>query len=562
MNYNDMVYERPDINKYKDIQLKIIDDIKNTLDINIIKELINTYTNNYIDISSSMSLAFIRNSINTLDKYYEDEVNFCLEIEPLLDDVTNTFNDVLLNHSKRKEIEDIYGTYYFTKLEIEKNCFSSSIIDLLVTESKLANKYDTLIAGAQIEFEGKIYNLQQMGKFSQNTDREIRKNAAIAVDKFMSSNDTNIGDIYLELVKVRTEIANKLGYKTFTELGYLRMLRTDYTPVEVSNFRELIVKYIVPIANKIVDKQAKRINITNPKMYDLSLEYLDGNATPKGNKDELVAKALEMYSDMSEETKEFFSFMVTNNLMDLESKAGKMAGGYCSSIDKYKAPFIFSNFNGTSGDVDVLTHEAGHAFQYYYSNKYITNPFLINPTLDACEIHSMSMEFFAYPYLELFFKEDTKKYKESHLSDTMKFLPYACCVDHFQHIVYENPNLSIAEIKETWSKLEKLYLPWRDYGECSFTASGTFWYKQGHIFSSPFYYIDYALAQICALTFHLLNLKDHKKAWEKYLDLCRLGGTKPILKLLETINFPNPFEEDTLKNIAKEISNKLEDIDD
>ena len=551
MKFKDLPYNRIDIKEYQNKQSTLINKINKTVDHNELKNLINTYNINYIDAATKTTLAEVRHTIDTNDKFYADEYNYICEITPLINDISNKYNLVLLNHSEKEYLVELLGQYYFTKLETEAKTFNDSVIDLLVLETKLVNQYDTIIANAKIEFDGRYNNLSQMAKYGQNLDREIRKNAAIAVDNFYAQNDDEIGKIYDELVKVRDQIAKKLGYKNYIELGYLRLNRTDYNADLVSKFRELIKTKVVPIANELYIQQAKRINITNPYMYDYSLNYLDGDPTPKSNN--LVQEAYKMYSEMSNETKEFFAFMKDNDLMDLETKPGKMSGGYCTDFLKYNSPFIFANFNSTSDDVNTLTHEAGHAFEFYYASKFIDNKSLISPTLETCEIHSMSMEFFAYPWLNYFFKEDTNKYKHLHLTSTITFLPYAVAVDHFQHLVYENPNATPNERKEIWHKLEQIYLPWRNYGECSFTATGTYWYRQGHIFSSPFYYIDYALAQICALEFYLLDLDSHQDAWQKYLKLCSLGGTDSFLSLIKKVGIASPFLDETITNILSKL---------
>ena len=551
MKFKDLPYNRIDIKEYQHKQSTLINKINKTVDHNELKNLINTYNINYIDAATKTTLAEVRHTIDANDKFYADEYNYICEITPLINDISNKYNLVLLNHSEKEYLVELLGQYYFTKLETEAKTFNDSVIDLLVLETKLVNQYDTIIANAKIEFDGRYNNLSQMAKYGQNLDREIRKNAAIAVDNFYAQNDDEIGKIYDELVKVRDQIAKKLGYKNYIELGYLRLNRTDYNADLVSKFRELIKTKVVPIANELYIQQAKRINITNPYMYDYSLNYLDGDPTPKSNN--LVQEAYKMYSEMSNETKEFFTFMKDNDLMDLETKPGKMSGGYCTDFLKYNSPFIFANFNNTSDDVNTLTHEAGHAFEFYYASKFIDNKALISPTLETCEIHSMAMEFFAYPWLNYFFKEDTNKYIHLHLTSAITFLPYAVAVDHFQHLVYENPNATSNERKEIWHKLEQIYLPWRNYGECSFTATGTYWYHQGHIFSSPFYYIDYALAQICALEFYLNDLDSHQDAWQKYLQLCSLGGTDSFLNLIKKVGIASPFLNETITNILSKL---------
>lgn len=233
--------------------------------------------------------------------------------------------------------------------------------------------------------------------------------------------------------------------------------------------------------------------------------------------------------------------------MDLVSRPNKRVGGYCAPLPDYKAPFIFANFNGTSGDVDVLTHEAGHAFAGMVSSKHNELMELNAPTLDACEIHSMSMEFFTYPWMELFFGESAQKYREKHLVDALLFVPYGVCVDEFQHIVYENPDLSPEARRGAWRALEKKYLPHRDYDGDAYMEAGGFWQKQHHIYSAPFYYIDYTLASMSAFEFFGRMQEDRERAWADYMALCEAGGTLPYTGLLKLANLSSPFEEGGVK---------------
>ncbi|PKK86903.1 MAG: M3 family oligoendopeptidase, partial [Tenericutes bacterium HGW-Tenericutes-8] len=294
--------------------------------------------------------------------------------------------------------------------------------------------------------------------------------------------------------------------------------------------------------------------------YD-TISFLSGNPTPKGDLAWQVDQATTMYQELSKETHEFFSFMKDQELLELDSKKGKAGGGYCTIIADYKAPFIFANFNGTSHDVDVLTHEAGHAFQVYQSRNFI-NPLQRFPGYEACEIHSMSMEFFAWPWMPLFFKEDATKYYFSHLAGAISFLPYGALVDEYQHEIYQNPSMSPEDRKATWRRLEKTYLPDRDYDDDAFLDKGTYWFRQGHIFQSPFYYIDYTLAQVCAFQYWIRDHKDHKEAWSSYVDLCKLGGSKGFVALMKDAKLNSPFVDGTIKKTIEPLMAFLDTIDD
>jgi len=356
-------------------------------------------------------------------------------------------------------------------------------------------------------------------------------------------------------------MAQSLGYDNFVQLGYARMLRSDYTPEMVAKFRTQVLEEIVPLASSLYERQRKRLGLDELKYSDIEFKFKTGNAAPKGDPNWIVERASKMYKELSAETGEFFDFMIDQNLLDVESRNGKAPGGYCTYIEGHKAPFIFSNFNGTRGDVDVLTHEAGHAFQVYSSKDLEIMEYLW-PTYEACEIHSMSMEFFTWPWMNLFFEEDVEKYHFSHLVGAIQFLPYGVAVDEFQHEVYLHPEMTAEERNQCWRKIEHKYLPHRKYDGIEFLEKGGFWQKQSHIFSAPFYYIDYALAQICAFQFWKKDQEDHKQAWADYLRLCKKGGKHSFLKLVEIANLESPFKAGVVGSLVGKIREWLEKIDD
>jgi M3 family oligoendopeptidase len=513
------------------------------------------------EVETMSTLVSIRNSIDTTDKFYADEKSFFDEKVPEYQDVVINYYRALVNSKFRKELERKWGTHLFELAEIQLKTFSPEIIEDMVKENKLITEYEKLISSAKIVFEGEERNLSQLQPFMESKDREVRKRAYEAHSNFFKENEEKFDQIYDELVKLRDKMAKKLGYKNFVELGYARMSRTDYNAEMVANYREQVKKYLVPIVAELKERQRKRLGLPSLKYYDEPLEFVTGNATPKGDPDWILKNGKKMFGELSEETKEFFNFMIDRELMDLVSKKGKMSGGYCTYINKYKSPFIFSNFNGTSGDVDVLTHEGGHAFQCYES-KDMDVPEYVFPTSEAAEIHSMSMEFLTWPWMNLFFEDEEDKYKFSHLSGAVNFIPYGVTVDEFQHFVYENPEATPRERKSKWREIEKKYLPFRDYEDNDFLNRGGFWFKQSHIFEVPFYYIDYTLAQVCAFQFWIKYREDRNKAWNDYLKLCKAGGSKSFLELVKIGNIRNPFEDGCIKEVVKPIKEWLDGIDD
>lgn len=559
MKFKDFKYERPNYDLIKETLTNLMQNLKASTDIQEQKHLIheiNTIRNN---ISSMSSIANIRHTINTEDKFYDDENEYWDEISPFYQELDTNFYEILVNHSNKNNLVLEYGDQLFKLMENRLKTFSPEIIEDLQEENKEVSKYVKLLASAKILFDGKERNLSGMTPFILSKDRTIRKAAQEAKSTFFINNENKFDEIFDNLIKIRVKIAKKLGFDNFIELGYLRMNRVDYNAEMVDCFRKQVIESIVPLASSLYEKQKVRLGLESLKYYDEKFEFNDGNPTPKGDSNWIIEQGKKMYHELSPETAEFIDFMIENDLMDLTTKKGKAGGGYCTFIPDYKSPFIFSNFNGTSGDIDVLTHEAGHAFQVYRSS-WIEIPELLWATYESSEIHSMSMEFFTWNWMEDFFKEDTNKYKYLHLSSAIKFIPYGVLVDHFQHKIYENPNLTPAERKTIWRKLEKVYKPHCDYLENPFLEKGTWWFQQAHIFEVPFYYIDYTLAQICALQFWQKMNKNYQESWKDYLNLCHEGGTKSFLNLLKVANLKSPFEENCVENIIEDVKKYLDEF--
>lgn len=561
MKFNEYKYEHLDLEKIKKEFSELIESFEKAENVegqvNAFDEIIKLRNH----IETMQTLVSVRHSIDTNDEFYDKENEYMDEISPILFGFTNDFYKALVNSKFKDELVQKYGKFLFDLAENTLKTFSPEIIPDAQEENRLSSKYSKLIASAKIDFDGKELNLSQMVPYTQSKDRNIRIEAAKKVAQFFAENQDEFDNIYDSLVKVRTRMAQKMGYKNFVEFGYKQLSRLEYDAKMVEGYRKQVLENIVPLHTELRERQGKRLGVDKLKFYDESIKFNSGNADPHGSPEWILNNGKTMYKELSKETDEFFTFMTENNLLDLLSKKGKMSGGYCTYIPEHKAPFIFANFNGTSHDIDVLTHEAGHAFQVYQSRGFEVPEYLW-PSYEACEIHSMSMEFLTWPWMELFFENDTDKYKFIHLSEALLFIPYGVTVDEFQHWVYENPEATPKERREKWIEIEKKYLPTRDYGEVEELKNGIFWFRQGHIFSSPFYYIDYTLAQVCAFQFWIKSRENREKAWQDYLNLCKLGGSKPFFELMKSANLKNPFEEGTLAIVIPKIKEYLDNVDD
>ena len=514
------------------------------------------------ELTTDLQIAQVRYQINTKDEFYKEENDYFDENGPAMQLAQKRVTDTILDSKFRPELEKEFGNLMFRKFENQRRLLNETILSELQEENKLSSRYDDLLGGAEIPFDGKTLNLSQFEPYRQSPDRAMRKAATEAYFGWFAENQAALDQVYAKLVSVRNTIAKKLGFESGVELGYARMERFDYDENMVKTYREDVKKYLVPLVTGLRERQRKRIGVDKLYFYDSDFLFKTGNPVPLGTPEQMVEAARKMYHELSPESGEFFEFMVAGELLDLLAKPGKMTGGFCTSFPKYKAPFIFANFNGTKHDVDVLTHEAGHALQAYLSMREMENPNYWSPTYEACEIHSMSMELITRPWMEAFFGDETEKFLYQQLEDILYFIPYGCLVDDFQHHVYRNPNETPEERAAAWRSLERQYIPSIEYGDDDYLEGGRRWQRQGHIYQVPFYYIDYTLAQNCAVQFFLRFSKGDSSAWTDYLRLCKVGGSKTFVELVKLGGLNSPFKEGVLADVVSQLKAILDKTDD
>ncbi len=557
--YCEYYYERIDVEKFKPIFDDIITKFESAKNVDKQNELIREVNQIFSTSSTYRSIAHLNFSRDTVSSETKEENEYYDGITPALSELSTRFAKIVVSSKFRKELEEKWESQYFNLMEMELKSFNPKIKELLLKESKLENEYTALLAGAKIEFQGETYNLTGLAPFHTDLDRNTRKSSYEARFSFFEENAEKLDDLYDRLVKLRHKMALELGYENYIPLGYMKMSRSDYNAEDVSNYRKQIVKYVVPLAQKLYDQRKEILGLDKLYFYD-GINYPEGNPKPKGTPEELVKSAQEMYHELSSETGDFFDKMVKEDLLDLVNRKGKAGGGFCTSFPDYERPYIFANFNGTDHDVTVLTHEAGHAFQSYLSRKQPLIKYLW-PTMESAEIHSMSMEFITWPWMEKFFGNEAGRFRYMHMVNSILFLPYGACVDHFQHWVYENPEATPTQRKKKWSELEKIYLPNRNYDDLDFPKSGGIWQGQLHIYQMPFYYIDYTLAQVCALQFWAKFEHNKETAWKDYMNLCQAGGSMPFTKLVELAGLKSPFDEGVLNKVVSDIERWLSSID-
>ena len=562
MKFSDMPYKRPQIEVIREEIAKITRDLEAAKTYEEARDALIAMDNEDKKVSTQSHLAFIRHSIDTRIGFYDDEVKFWNGATPQLQEYIQAFDRALLASPFRARFEEEFGQVVFKNIEIEIRSFAPALIPLMQEENDLVQEYQKIIASAHIPFEGGVYTLSQLTPFKKDRDDKRRLAAWKAEGNWYKEHQKDLDRIYDRMVQLRDRMGRELGHDGFTELGYDRMNRTCYRKAEVERFREAVRKYVVPVADRIYRKQAERTGTQYPLSFsDMALEFRSGNPRPVGSEEEIIESGQVFYDALSEETGAFFKMMRENELMDVSSREGKEGGGYCESIPDHGVPFIFANFNGTQGDVEVVTHEAGHAFAAYMNRDRVPSS-TVWPSLEACEVHSMSMEFFAWPWAELFFGPDTSKYLYSHLASALTFIPYGTMVDHFQHEVYEKPQMTPAQRHAVWKELLGVYMPWvRLDGEIPFYSEGEGWQRQHHIYTVPFYYIDYCLAQTVSLEFWAMIGKDVQAAWKKYMDYTTLGGSDVFTALLEKAGLESPFDGNCLRDVCAAAAEWLEAFD-
>ncbi len=541
--FSTLEYKRPDFEEMAAFAAETKERIGKAGTYAELKEALFAFDEKSMDFSTDATIASIRHTLDTTDAFYEKENEYIDTTLPTIVPHFLAVNDALRNSPFSADFEREYGRQFFAKMELDEKSFCEANIPLMQQEAKLCNEYQKIMAAAEIPFDGKTLNLYGVQKYFEHEDREVRRGAVRAYAAFYHKNEPRLEEIWDELIAIRNEMGRNLGYENYIPVAYMKQGRTDYGQKEVESFREQVRTVIVPLCQKLYEAQAKRLGVEDFAFYDEKRIFPDGNAVPAGDDDFMVGEAAGMYHEMSPETGEFIDFMIEHELMDLKNKPGKASTGYMTDLRRYKAPFVFSCFNQTIFDMQVLSHELGHAFAGYMAMRSQPLSDYYMESTDIAEIHSMSMEQFAYPYAERFFGDQADKFRFAHLQEAITFVPFGVAVDEFQHICYANPDLTPRERTLEWKKLEEKYMPWRAYEPDDFFDRGGYWYHKLHIYLYPMYYINYTLTTVGAMEFKKKAREDHDSAWADYLNLCKCGGSMSYLETLRYANISNPFEQ-------------------
>ena len=556
MKFSEMNYLRPDLLKVENEFKELTQEMREATSGEAAFRVHEKFYALTGQIQTASELAMIRHDMNTVDAVYKEERDWFDKNMPLISNLSVEYQKALYESPYRKELVEKIGPVAFKNIELAMKSVDEKILPLMQEENELTTRYNNLLASCKIPFHGEECNLSLLSPYLHHRDRQVRKEAWEAYTSFFMEHEEELDWIYDRLVKNRTEQGRKMGHQNFSPLGYARMMRNSYGAEEIASFRRQVKKDFVPFVEELHERRRKRLGIDHLMYFDEGVYFNEGNPVPIGDDQQILASGRELYGQLSPETREFMDFMCENELFDVEGRKDKTTGGYMTYIPDYRSPFIFANFNGTSDDADVITHECGHAFQGYLTRN---DPIREHAdiTMETAETHSMSMEFFTEPWIDRLFGSDASRYVEMHFEDAMMFIPYGTMVDEFQNIIYEDPSLDPKSRKTVWRDLEKQYKPHLDYGDNAYLNAGGFWQKQHHIYDLPFYYIDYWIAGTNALQYKVWMDQDYKAAWNSYLTLCKLSASDFFPGLMSAAGLRNPFEDGCLAYIVRKLSAKL-----
>jgi M3 family oligoendopeptidase len=501
------------------------------------------------ELDTWSALVHLRFAQDTTDAAAKAAREYADALHPVITEYETAFKRRLLALPQARAIA---GEHAARLWETDITTFDPAIKADLEEESRVAARYTELLASAKLSLDGTQTNLSGLAPFTESPDRETRHRAEQARWAFFAANGEELDTIYDQLVHLRDGMARKLGFASYTPLGYRRLRRVDYGPNEVARYREEVATYVVPLVARILEQRRREHGWDKLRFWDETLVDSAGNPKPAGDHDYLVAEAARMFEEIDPRLAGFYRAMQEGGFLDLKNRPGKAGGGFCTSFPTVGMPFIFANFNGTHNDIGVFTHEMGHAFQNWESRDQPGIDYLW-PTMEAAEINSMGLEFLTLPAIgHLLGEAQRERFARMHLISSLSFLPYGVCVDHFQHEVYANPAATPAERHAMWQRLERHYMPWTDYGDLAYPAKGGRWQAKQHIYNGPFYYIDYTLALCCAMQLWVQSRHDFRAAFDAYVALCGRGGSAPFGELVHSAGLLSPFEPGALAGVVRE----------
>lgn len=506
-------------------------------------------------IEEMYDYADIRNMRDSNDEYFEHEIIFWNEYKPKFDLLFKSFYKLCMDSRFKEQLKEIVPENFFNIIELQVRITSDKIIELQKVESDLKTEYRKIIRG-KILFDGEERNLAYVSGFFSDKDRTVRKRAHDAVNDFYYNNQAELDEILFNLVNVRNEIASKLGFENYSIYSLYKLRRFGYNYLDISNFRNGVIRYLVPLCKKLNEWKKQELDIENIEYFDTI--YFKEMPVILFNGKALLIKFGETLKKIDSDLYKFYIEMLENGYIDLETRDNKVNFAITNYLTESAMPVITGNFKNSYLDVQTVSHEFGHAYQKYHAGikdkNYVVSSLLKYPTFDIAEMFSYAMELICMNYSDsLFSAEDYKKYCFMKIYNLVSMIPYICLVDEFQEQIYSNKNLKKEDLRITWLELSKKYkFDKNNQGHINLETGGYF-YRQSHIMLDPFYYIDYALSYFGAFAI----FDGCEKDMNMFENIGSIASYYPFKSIIEKYNMYNPFDEDSIKCLSKMLEKNL-----
>jgi oligoendopeptidase F len=487
---------------------------------------------------------------------------FATEIEPKISPLANELNKKFVESPFMDDLDKEKYFVYSRAIKKALELYRDENIELFTELQVKQQKYQSTTGAMSVELNGQEYTLEQASIFIKDLNREVRENAwkTIQQRRLVDKDDLNI--LFDELIRLRNQVSLNAGFENYRDYMFQALGRFDYTPQDCYDFANAIEKEIVPILKEQAEKRREALGLEVLKPWDLEVS-ISGKAAlkPFNNGEELIDKSIACFNAIDEKLGSKLATMKANNLFDVESRKGKAPGGYNYPLAETGAPFIFMNSANSLRDLTTMVHEGGHAVHTFLTANLELNDFKHCPS-EVAELASMSMELISMDNWDVYFdnEEDLNRAKKEQLADVLKTLPWVAVIDQFQHWIYTNPNHTAADREETFKQIFNRFgagfADWTDLEQ----QFGNGWQKQLHLFEVPFYYIEYAIAQLGAIAVWKNYKENPEKALEQYLAALALGYTKPMNEIYETAGIKFDFSAEYVKELASFVKAELEKL--
>ncbi len=516
---------------------------------------------------------YIEKSLDTADTEKEQTfLDFINNVAPQVEMADQGLKERLLAlDSEGPDMADM--AMALRNLRNEADLYREENIPLQTAVARLDNDYDKITGGMKATWDGEEKNLSQLTTFLKDKDRSVRKRAWDVICSLWLQSRDELNHIYVEMLKMRQQMAVNAGLPDYRAYAFRAKGRFDYTPEDCCTFHEAIEAVAVPATRRVLAKRRERLGYTSIRPWDwvpertLLIDTFDGAPLqPYLGQDELIQGGLNMFNSLDAKLGRYFAAMAEEGLLDLETRSGKALGGYCSTLAMRRRPFIFMNGTGMHDDVQTLLHEAGHAF-HVFETADLPLIWHLDMPMEFCEVASMSMEYLAAPNLTrdkggFYTDAEAARARLEHLESTVTFLPYMAVVDAFQHWVYTHPEAAMdpANCDAAWDAQWQRFIPdmnWSGYE----TVRMTGWQRKPHIFSSPFYYIEYGMASVGAMQVWRNSLQDHASALAAYRQALSLGGTQTLPALFAAAGAEFRFDAPMLTELFGLIEEAIAELE-